>query len=127
MRANLLVARCIGGVVLATAASSAFARDNTLVLGQTLAIAGCLGGTCAGLLAAWLGPRQLRFWPSFGVYVGILVVVASTWAGTMEIVPLTLVLGSLVGLLPYAACFFLARRALVWLRAAVRRKRSPRE
>jgi hypothetical protein len=127
VRQNLAVAKFSLAVVLTTAASSVFAQGNALVLGQSLAIAGCVGGACAGSLAALFGPHRLRFWPSFGVYIGLLSVTASTWAGTMDIVPLTLVLGALAGLLPYAACFYLACHALTRLRAAIQRHRAPSE
>jgi len=115
------------GLLLTVTTCSAFAQGNAIVVGQSLALAGGFGGICAGLLAAWLGPHQLRFWPSFGVYIGLLAVIASTWTGTMEVVPLTLALGSLVGLLPYAAGFFLASRAFTRLLAVVAEHRSSRK
>jgi hypothetical protein len=112
-------ARCLLAITLCVAAWPAQAQGNAVVLGQSLALAGGVGGVCAGLVAGYLSPRPLRFWTSFGIYLGVLCMVASTWAQSMDIVPLTLVLGALFGLLPYGLCFFLVRRGLGWLRARI--------
>lgn len=122
MDQRFVPSRLLFAAALSVVTSSAQAQDNAMVLGQSLALAGCLGGTFAGTVAAFLSPRPVRFWASFGVYLGALCVAASTWAGTMDIVPLALVLGAASGLLPYAACFLLARRALLWLGARLRRR-----
>lgn len=105
---------------LLAAAPDAQAQGHAAVLGLSLVLAGGVGGAIAGVLAAGLGPRPLRFWPSFGIYLGLLSVAASTWAETLEIVPLVLVLGAFAGILPYAAGFHLARQVVTRLRAAIR-------
>lgn len=86
------------------------------VLGQTLALFGGLGGSIAGAVAGYMHPRRMQFWRAFLVYLGILCAIASTWAGSLEIVPLALFLGATAGVLPFAAAFFISRRLVALLR-----------
>lgn len=51
----------------------------------------------------------LRFQTAFLVYLGQLTVAASTRAGSLEIVPLAVVLGALAGIAPFAVCIFIMR------------------
>jgi hypothetical protein len=106
---------------LATAALLAISLDtraqgHAVVLGESLAVAGALGGLTLGAIAGWIGANRLRLWPSFGIYLGIVCVVASTRFGSMEVVPLTLVFGAAAGVLPYAASYLIARGLVARLR-----------
>jgi hypothetical protein len=76
----------------------------------TLASLGLLGGAIAGAWAGWRTRPPLRFGPAFLVYLGVLSAVATTWAQSMEALPLTLVYGAAMGVLPFAAAFHLLRR-----------------
>ena len=107
----------VGAVLLA---SPAHAQDVAMVLGQSLALLGLLGGLVAGVVAAWRQPKGLHFGTSFLVYLGVLCVVASTWIGSLDAVPLTLALGTAAGMLPYAGAFF----GLRWCFAQWRARRS---
>lgn len=91
---------------------------TAIVLGQTLALLGAAGGVLAGLWAGWRPAGAVRFRSAFLVYLGLVSVAASTWSGSMEIVPLTLALGALVGIVPFGLGFVLCRAALQRARAA---------
>ena len=83
---------------------------DTLAVGQTLFGLGALGGLVAGLVAAWRLPRPTGFGPAFGTYLGALCVLVSTWAGTLDTVPLTLAFGAAAGIGPFALLFLGLRR-----------------
>jgi hypothetical protein len=93
------------------------------VLGQSLALLGCAGGIAAGLYAGCREPRLVPFWSAFLVYLGVMSAVVATWAGSLEIVPLALVLGAAAGILPFAALFLLCRRLVRSARASLNRRR----
>ncbi len=100
---------------LSVAAVDAHAQSTAIVLGQSLAIVGGASGLVFGSIAGWRTAEPLRLGIAFLIYLGLLCVVASTWAGSLEIVPLALVLGAVAGILPFAAGFFIARRIVVHL------------
>jgi hypothetical protein len=104
---------------LSVTAADAHAQSTVMVLGQSLALAGGMGGVVFGAIAGWRTAETLRMGLAFLIYLGLLCVVASTWSGSLEIVPLALVLGAVAGILPFAACFFMARRGVARLRAKV--------
>ena len=81
-------------------------QSNAWVLGQSLVLLGLLGGFVAGVVAALRAPQGLHFGTSFMIYLGVLCGVVSTWLGSLDAVPLTLVLGAAMGVLPYAGAFF---------------------
>ena len=104
-------------LALAVAAADAHAQSTVVVLGQTLAMFGGAGGAVFGAIAGWRKAEPLRLGIAFLIYLGLLCAVASTWAGSLEIVPLTLVLGAAAGILPFAAGFLLMRGIVTRLRA----------
>ncbi len=77
-----------------------------------VAAAALAGGLVGGIAAGLKAPGAVRFAMAFLVWLGLLVVCASTYAQSMDIVPLTLLLGGAVGLLPFAAGFFMGRRGV---------------
>ncbi|MBX3607746.1 MAG: hypothetical protein KF788_20905 [Piscinibacter sp.] len=115
-------AAAIAGALLlfaGEAQAQAQAQAPALVLGQTLALAGAVGGLVLGAAAGIGRHGGLGLWPSFGIHLGFLCLLASTRFGSLEVVPLTLVLGAIAGVLPFVACFLA-------MRAALRRWRAPR-
>jgi hypothetical protein len=106
-------------LALAVAAADAHAQSTVVVLGQTLAMLGGAGGAVFGAIAGWRTAEPLRVGVAFLIYLGLLCVVASTWAGSLEIVPLTLVLGAAAGILPFGAGFFALRGIVTRLRAKI--------
>lgn len=104
-------------IALAVAAADAHAQSTVIVLGQTLAMLGGAGGAVFGAIAGWRAAEPLRLGIAFLIYLGLLCVVASTWAGSLEIVPLTLVFGAAAGILPFAAGFLVVRGIVTRLRA----------
>ena len=85
----------------------------------TLTLLALAGGAAAGAVAALRRDRALRLPVAFAVYLGGLAVLSTTWAQSMEVLPLALVFGAAVGILPFAAMFLLVRqlvrRLLRWL------------
>jgi RsiW-degrading membrane proteinase PrsW (M82 family) len=75
-----------------------------------LAGLGLLGGAIAGTAAGLRPARPVRFGPAFLVYLGVLAVVSTTWAQSMDALPLALVYGAAISVLPFGAAFLLARR-----------------
>ena len=77
----------------------------------TLTLLALAGGAVAGAVAALRrrGPA-LRLRVAFVVYLGGLAVLSTTWAQSMEVLPLALVFGAAVGILPFAAMFLLVRQ-----------------
>jgi hypothetical protein len=116
--------RLMTGIGLAVMATHANAQDRIEVVGQFLAIAGLSGGALGGVIAGWRQGKPLVFWQAFLVYLGGMAMLASTRAGSMEILPLALVLGALVGIGPFAASFYLARH--LTQRACARWRRADR-
>lgn len=104
-------------LALAVAAADAHAQSTAVVLGQTLAMFGGAGGVVFGAIAGWRTAEPLRLGIAFLIYLGLLCAVASTWAGSLEIVPLTLVLGAAAGILPFGAGFLVVRGIVTRLRA----------
>lgn len=98
-------------------AGPAHAAGRPGILMGTLALAGMIGGIGSGL-SAGLSKHPPRLLVSFAVYLGLLCATASTWVGTLDVVPLTLALGAAAGIVPFAA----AHHAVRWL---VRRLRKP--
>src|SRR5512143_4352480 len=86
------------GAALLFVEFDAHAQGHAVILGASLAAAAVLGGLVMGAIAGLRG--QLGLWPSFGVYLGLLCAVASTRFGSLEVLPLTLVLGAIAGVLP---------------------------
>lgn len=109
----------LGLLVVSTPAA---AQGVTLVVGQSLALGGLVGGLVAGCHAGWRASPPRAIWPAFGIYLGLLAMVASTRVGDMAIVPLALVLGAAAGILPFAAAYFAVR----WCWGRVRDRRRPR-
>lgn len=109
----------LGLLLISTPAA---AQGVTLVVGQSLALGGLVGGLVAGCHAGWRASPARAIWPAFGIYLGLLSMVASTRAGDMGIVPLALVLGAAAGLLPFAAAYFAVR----WCWGRVRDRRGRR-
>jgi hypothetical protein len=116
----------LAGLALSLAAPDA-AASGVAAAAEVLAIIGLAGGAVCGALAAWYRPGTIRFANAFLIYLGVLCAVASTWAESLEIVPLTLVFGSVAGILPFAAGFLALRRAVGHLRAHRRAKAAPPE
>lgn len=87
-----------------------------IALALALAAVALFCGAVAGVLEATklqdVGP-----WNSFLIYLGLLGVASTTWAESMDALPLTLVLGALTGFLP----FMLAYRGLRHVMAKRRR------
>ncbi len=104
-------------LALSVAAADAHAQSTAVVLGQTLAMFGGAGGAVFGAIAGWRSAEPLRLGIAFLIYLGLLCVVASTWTGSLEIVPLTLVLGAAAGILPFGAVFLVMRGIVTRLRA----------
>lgn len=104
----------------AFAATDAHAQSTAAVVGLSLALVACAGGALFGAIAGWKPPATLRFPTAFLIYLGLLTVAASTRAGSLEIVPLAIVLGAIAGVVPFAACFFAVRALVARLRAGRR-------
>ncbi|WP_418318991.1 hypothetical protein [Piscinibacter sakaiensis] len=96
----------LAGAGLLVCCSEAWAQGTAVVLGQSLAWVGLLGGAVAGAVSGFLQARPAAFWPAFGIYLGLLAMLASTRAGSLEIVPLALVFGAVAGIVPFAAAWF---------------------
>ncbi len=94
------------GLLSVMLAGEAVAQGTAAVVGQSLALAGLAGGVVAGAYAGYRHSPPRAFWPAFGIYLGLLAIVASTRSGDMAIVPLALALGGAAGLLPFAAAYF---------------------
>ena len=124
MRATPLPLRLLSGLALALAAADARA-EGALVAGQFLAGLGLVGGAIGGGIAGWRRHDPTGFGISFLVYLGLVCVVASTWSGSFEIVPLTLVFGAVAGILPFAASFFSIRKLVTVLSRRLRSKPPP--
>ena len=75
----------------------------------TLTLLALAGGAVAGSVAALRRGPPLRLHVAFAVYLGGLAVLSTTWAQSMDVLPLALVFGAAVGILPFAAMFLLAR------------------
>jgi hypothetical protein len=112
--------RLLAGIALAVAAADVRAQGTTTVVAQFLVMAALFGGALSGAWAGIRGPKAIRLWPAFLVYLGLLSMVASTWAGSLEIVPLTLLFGAIAGIAPFAASFFLLRHLVLWIRDRLR-------
>jgi hypothetical protein len=78
---------------------------------------GLLGGGVAGTVAGLRPEKPLRFVPAFLVYLGALAVISTTWAQSMDVLPLALVYGAATGVLPFGATFLLMRRLACAFRA----------
>jgi hypothetical protein len=98
------------------AATEARAGGGGLLAAQFLAVVGLAGGSVAGTVAGIRWPQPVGFGAAFLVYLGLLCVVASTWSGSLDIVPLTLALGAGTGILRFAASFFAVRHVVKRLR-----------
>lgn len=116
--------RRLAAVVMVLLTADARAQSSSMVLGQSLALLGLAGGLVAGGLAAFK-LTEVRFGNSFLVYLGVLCAAASTWVGSLDAVPLTLVLGAAAGVLPFATAFFGLRWCLVQLRARRSKSQPP--
>lgn len=80
-----------------------------------LAAAALLAGMLAGLAAGWRSPPPFKLRTAFCVYLGLVGVVATTWAKSMDILPLALAYAALTGALPFAAMSLAARKlVLAW-------------
>lgn len=111
-------------VLLWLFAAPARAETTLAEVGPPLALLGLAGGAAAGAIAGWRSHPRSAFWPGFGVYLGLLSVTASTRAGSLEVVPLTLVLGAGAGILPFALAWFALRAGVAALQRAARRRRG---
>ncbi|MBX9610723.1 MAG: hypothetical protein K2X51_03770 [Burkholderiales bacterium] len=79
----------------------------------SLAALALVAGAVAGVAAGFRPDRVPGFGVAFGIYLGLLAMAASTWAQSMDILPLTLVYGAVTGALPFAATFWGLRRLVV--------------
>lgn len=103
------------------AAPAVHAQGNARVLAESIGIAGVLGGLVLGAAAALWTQSGLKFWPSFCIFLGALCLLASTRFGTLEVVPLTLALGALLGGVPFGLGFWAAKSVVG---RAMRRRRE---
>lgn len=87
-----------------------------------LALIALAGGLVAGAVAGWRGQSAAAIGPAFGIWLGLLSLVVSTRAGTLEVVPLLLALAVASGIVPFAAAWFGAR----WLVGHAQRRRRGR-
>ena len=118
--------RLLAGIALAIAAADVQAQTTAAIIGQFLAAVALFGGALCG---AWAGCREqkaISFWLAFAVYLGLLSVVASTWSGSLEIVPLVLLFGAFAGIVPFAASFLLVRYLVVLVRARLQSRAVPK-
>lgn len=99
-----------------TFTTDAYAQSTAIVVGLSLALIACAGGALFGVIAGWKPQGALRLRTAFLLYLGLITVAASTRAGSLEIVPLAIVLGALAGIAPFAACFFVLRALTARLR-----------
>jgi hypothetical protein len=97
---------------------------GAVAVAQVLAGAGLAGGVLGGIVAGVREPAAavLRWHVAFLVHLGVVSCVASTWAGTLEIVPLALIFATAAGIVPFVASFFALRHLARALRA---RRRAP--
>lgn len=86
----------------------AWASEPATVLAMSLGLFALIGGAVAGMLAA-VRPDRIRFRPAFLAWLALLAVTATTRARSMEALPLALVLGTVLGILPFAASYVLVR------------------
>jgi hypothetical protein len=93
--------------------------NRMATLAFTLIGLALLGGVVAGGVAGWPSVRSLGLGPAFLVYLGLLAIVSTTFAQSMEILPVTLLYGVVTGIVPFALAFYGMR----WL---VRSKLAPR-
>ncbi len=87
----------------------------------SLAALALVAGAVAGVAAGFRPDKVAGFGVAFGIYLGLLAMTASTWAQSMDILPLTLVYGAVTGALPFAATFWGARKFV----AQYRSRRGP--
>jgi len=83
----------------------------------SLAALALVAGAVAGVAAGFRPDRVPGFGTPFGIYLGLLAMAASTWAQSMDILPLTLVYGAITGALPFAATFWGARKFVAQYRS----------
>ncbi len=82
-----------------------------------LAAAALVAATLAGLAAGWRTPPLFKLGSAFFVYLGLVGVAATTWAESMDILPLALVYAALTGALPFAATSVASRKLVrAWRR-----------
>jgi len=91
----------------------------------SLAALALVAGAVAGVAAGFRPDKVAGFGTPFGIYLGLLAMTASTWAQSMDILPLTLVYGAVTGVLPFAATFWGARKFVAQYRSS--RCPTPRE
>lgn len=91
----------------------------------SLAALALVAGAVAGVVAGFRPDRVPGFGTPFGIYLGLLAMAASTWAQSMDILPLTLVYGAITGVLPFAATFWGLRKFVGRVRS--RRVPTPRK
>lgn len=87
----------------------------------SLAALALVAGAVAGVAAGFRPDKLPGFGVAFGIYLGLLAMAASTWAQSMDILPLTLVYGAITGALPFAATFWGLRKFV----GRVRSRRGP--
>ena len=109
--------RCIYALVPALYPGHAQAAQGVAVLFPYLAGAALVAGAVTGVLAGRRGQDGPRWHTGFLVFLGLTVVLTTTFAGTMDVVPLALALTALTGVLPYSAAYF-------GVRSGVRRWRA---
>jgi threonine/homoserine efflux transporter RhtA len=91
---------------------------GALAVVQVLAGAGLAGGAVGGVVAGLREPAgaAVRWHVAFLVYLGIVCCAASTWAGSLDIVPFALMFGAVCSIVPFAASFFALRYLVNLLR-----------
>ena len=76
-----------------------------------LVLVALCGGAAAGALEA-LKVHALGPWKSFLIYIGVLGVAATTWAESMDILPLALIFAAATGLLPFVLAYLGLRKLM---------------
>lgn len=92
-----------------------------LSIALALAAVALLAGAAAATLDALRRGSPWGLGRAFAVYVGLMGATATTWAESMDILPLALVYSAVTGIVPFAVAHGLVRRAF----AASRRARPP--
>lgn len=108
------------------AADAAARRRRAFVAMSELALAlfgwALVAGAVTGAIAAWRRDGAPRLPAAAGIALALLAMFVSTRSGTLDVVPLTLLFGVVVGGLPFWAAYRLARRLVDRARPAARRE-----
>jgi threonine/homoserine efflux transporter RhtA len=82
----------------------------------TFAALALAGGGIAGTWAGMTSTDAVPFRTAFLVWVGLAAVAATTFAQSMDALPLTLIVAALAGIAPFAGGYFVLKRLVHRLR-----------